>query len=321
MSSQKESIQQIKFLARMSDEKRAHVFALASELGRALWPWVGRYPQLLRPFRIPQASLTLSATAPFLDAASLLPGAQLMFWVFAVDDLFDEGPQPAAELVPRLERCLALLGNPEDTDTGGDPMREMMRDARDSLGRLPLFTFLRPYLVEALREMVRCMHRESDWSSAYRRDSQQPLPSFAEYLENGGPTTGSLPFYLGVFSAMADASIPAHMPRLLEMNRVASASIRCANELRGYEREMGEGKLNGLIILQREFLAQEKIDAAVALERARELLKARIPAGLERCQELARTEHTQSANAERFIMNITAFICDFYVHHDFHLDS
>lgn len=321
MSSQKERIAQIKYLAVKSDEERAHILSLAGELGRPLGEWVARYPQLLRPFRIPQASLTLSATAPFLTAASLLPGAQLMFWVFAVDDLFDEGPQPAAELVPRLERCLALLGNPEDTDTGGDPMREVMRDARDSLGHLPLFAPLRPYLVEALRDMVRCMHRESDWSAAYRRAPQQPLPAFAEYLENGGPTTGSLPFYLGVFSAMEDASIPAHMPRLLEMNRAASASIRCANELRGYEREVGEGKLNGLTILQRELMVQEKLDEAAALERARELVKARIPTGLERCQQLARQTRTDSGNAERFILNIAAFICDFYVHHDFHLDS
>ncbi|HYO53615.1 terpene synthase family protein [Archangium sp.] len=321
MSSQKESTSQIKYLAGMSGEERAHIFSLAGELGRPLGEWVARYPQLLRPFRIPQASLTLSATAPFLDAASLLPAAQLMFWVFAADDLFDEGPQPAAELVPRLERCLALLGNPEDADAGGDPMLEVMRDARDSLARFPLFATLRPHLVEALRDMVRCMHRESDWSAAYRRSPRQPLPSFAEYLENGGPTTGSLPFYLGVFSAMDDASLAAHLPRLLRMNREAATSIRCANELRGYEREVGEGKLNGLIILQRELMNQEKLDEAAALERARTMVKDRIPVGLERCRELTRHERTQSGNPERFILNIAAFICDFYVHHDFHLSS
>lgn len=320
MSTQKDT-PQIKYLAVMSGEERAHVFALAGALGRPLGEWVARYPQLLRPFRVPQASMTLSATAPFLDAASLLPAAKLMFWVFAVDDLFDEGPQPAAELVPRLERCLALLGNPEDGDTGGDPMREVMRDARDALAQFPLFAPLRPYLIDALRDMVRCMHRESDWSAAYRRAPQEPLPSFAEYLENGGPTTGSLPFYLGVFSAMDDASLPSHMPRLLKMNGEAATSIRCANELRGYEREVGEGKLNGLTILQRELMRQETLDAAASLERARTMVKERIPVGLERCRELARAERTRSGNPERFILNIAAFICDFYVHHDFHLDS
>ncbi|HYO73499.1 MAG TPA: terpene synthase family protein [Archangium sp.] len=321
MSSQQERLAQIKYLAMKSKDERDHILALAGALGRPLGGWVARYPQLLRPFRVPQASLTLSAAAPFLDADSLLPGAQLMFWVFAVDDLFDEGPQPAAELVPRLERCLALLGNPEDTDTGGDPMREIMRDARDSLSRLPSFAFLRPYLVDALQDMVRCMHRESDWSAAYRRAPTQPLPPFEKYLENGGPTTGSLPFYLGVFSAMADASIPAHMDRLLKMNRAASASIRCANELRGYEREVGEGKLNLLTILQREFVEKEKLESAAALEKARQLVKERLPAGLKECQGLAQQVRTDSGDPERFILNIAAFICDFYVHNDFHLEA
>lgn len=320
MSSQKESISQIKFLARMPGEERAHIFALAGELGRSLGEWTARYPQLMREFRIPQASLTLAATAPFLDAASLLPPARLMFWIFAVDDLFDEGGQPAI-LLPRFERCLALLNDPEDTATPGDPLLEVMRDARDSLARYPLFATLRPHLVLALRDMVRCMHHESDWSTAYRDSPRHPMPSFSEYLENGLPTTGSLPLYLAVFSMMGDASIPSHLPRLLKMNREAATSIRCANELRGYEREVGEGKLNGLIILQRELMEQQGLDATAALEQARSRVTARIPAGLERCQQLGRNERTGSGNPERFIMNIATFICDFYVHHDFHLNS
>jgi hypothetical protein len=356
MSSQKESIPQIKFLAAKPEKERAHIFKLAGELGRPLGEWVARYPQLMRPFRIPQASLTLAATAPFLSADQLLPPAHLMFWIFVVDDLFDEAPERASELLPRLERCLALLDNPQEGVTGGDPLLEIMRDARDSLASFPLFPTLRPRLVQSLRDMVKCMHRECEWSVGFRTSSQQSVPSFLEYLENGLPTTGALPLYLGVFMAIDDSSVEGCLPQLYDMALQAAISIRCANELRGYEREVKEGKLNGLVILQRELMAQQPgLEGTAALEQARKVLEARIPEGLRLCRqrltgqmtqesiggaanplrtwamgenfvgsmrspEPRKNERTGSENPERFIMNIASFICDFYVHHDFHLN-
>ena len=322
-------VPQIKYLARMSEEQRAHVFELAKVLGQRLGAWSSRYPGFMQANRIPQASLTLAATAPFLDADALLPPAMLMAWIFAVDDLFDGSHErgdlavPASVLLPRLERCLVLLGDPRQTDTGGEQMLEVMRDVRDALERHRLFAQLRQPLAQRLRDMVYAMKQESEWSAG---GTQRPALSISDYFVTGRLTTGALPIYLSTMTTMGDDSVPAHLPRLQEMSHQAACGIRCANELRGYEREVREGKLNGLRMVQLEIQAGqrrkkkgERLKDEDILERARERVKTGIRRRLARCQKVAeRGERTTSGNPERFILNIARFICDFYVHHDFH---
>jgi terpene synthase-like protein len=309
---------QSKYLAGLSGEEQKHIFTLSAALARPLGEWVARHSQLMRPVRTPQVCLTLAATAPFLDVAALLPAARMIFWVFAADDLADEGGMPTAELWPRLDRCLALLDNPGEASTGGDPLLEVLKELRDELARYPLFATLRPHLAEGLRAFLRGMHREHEWSAEYRDSPLHPVPSFAEYLENERRTTGSLLILMCVLTTMNDPSVPAHLPRLLEMERAISVSIRLANDVRGYEREVGEGKLNALTILQHELMKQEGLEAGAALDRARAKVKELIPNGLELCQTLGRKERTTSVNPERFITNLVAFTCDFYAHHDYH---
>lgn len=319
MSSQKSNALKSKFLASLSDEDRAHVFSLTEQLARPVGAWMARYSTLMRPVRLPQGCLTLAATAPFLDAAALQPTAQLIFWIFAVDDIVDEGLQPIAEVWPRLERALSLLERPESTDTGGDPLLEALRDIRDGLARSPFFATSRPLLARALRDFVSCMQREYDWSAAFRNSPERPSPSFDEYLDSERRTTGSLPILLCMLTMLGDDSVAEHLPRLLDMEREIAVSIRLANDLRGYERETGEGKLNALGILQREVRQREPgLDDAAALERARTALKERMPQGLERSLQLAKAASTRTGRAESFLTNLVSFTCDFYAHHDYH---
>lgn len=323
MSSSKKGALRSKFLESLSEAERAHVFALSGELSGQLEPWVKRYAPLMRAVRVPQLALTMAATASFLGVRELLPAARLSMWLFAVDDLCDERPGPGglledAPLWSRLERGVALLEG-ASRDTGGEPLLEALGDIRDELEGFALFASLRPLMVGELRELLGAMRLEEEWSVRARSSPQAPLPSLRDYLERGGlHSIGVLPVYMALLTTMGDDSIPAHLPRLLELGREAAICIRFANDLRSYERELAEGKLNALGILQRELSAEQGLEPAQALEKAREEVKMRMAAVLERCVALGRGERTQSARPERYTTDLVSFVCDFYAHHDYH---
>jgi hypothetical protein len=318
MSSQKASTLRSKFLASLSDEERARIFALTRELERPLGEWVARHPQLMRAVRVPQLSLTLAVAAPYLEVSALLPAARMSFWLFAVDDLLDEGLLPADKLWPLLERALALLDNREGADTGGEPLLEALRDIRDELARFELFAPLRPHLVQALASLLEGMRRELEWSARSRATPELPLPlSFEEYLEQGGiHTIGVLPVYECMLITMGDASIVSRLPHILSMGREAARCIRLANDLRSYERELAEGKLNALGLLQRELI--KALGPDDALKKAREQVGDQIRLGLEGCLKLGSEAPSDSRRPEQYLADLVSFVCDFYAHHDYH---
>lgn len=323
MSSQKASTLQSKFLSSLSNDERAHVFELSKKLEVQVRGWVERYPQLVRPVRVPQGCLTLAAAAPFLGADKLMPAALMIFWVFITDDLVDEGIKKgsvsANELWGRFDRALALLKNPRQVDTGGDPLLEALKEIRDELARFPRFELLRGHLVEGLRRFLLRMRREAEWNAAYRHSPRHSMPTFRRYLKNERQTSGSRLIYLCVLTTMEEVSIRSakDLQPLFAMEYQAACSIRLANDLRGYEREVGEGKqLNALNLLKLELETKEGLAEAAALEKARELLTAAISDGLKNCVELKGKD--AATDAERFIVNLASFACDFYAHHDYH---
>jgi hypothetical protein len=311
------------FLDNLPAEEREHIFALTRELSVPLTAWSQTYATLIQPVRVPQISLTLAASAPFLSARELLPTACLFLWLFAVDDLCDcpsEEPVPSpAQPWARLAHAVSVLDTPGSLSLGEDPLLLAMRDIRDGLAPLPLFAALRPSLVSAIQDFVQGARREMEWSLLYRQVPPSPSPSIEEYLEKAAcATTGTLPVYLGVLMALPDETIPPRLPHFVGLGHEAAISIRLANDLRSYEKELAEGKLNALTLLQRQFMSQQGLTPAAALERSRSDIQAHLLDAMERCIQLGSGEGAARSRPTQTIVNVVAFACEFYAHHDFH---
>ncbi|SEU21955.1 terpene synthase family protein [Stigmatella erecta] len=324
MSSRPENLLRSTFLDSLPGPECEHIFALTQELSASLAAWCAKYPALLRPARVPQISLTLAASAPFLSPRELLPTGCLFLWLFAVDDLCDErspGPEDGAPLSlwARFEQAVSWLEAPEDAAPHGEPLLQAIRDIRDGLAPLPLFSALRAPLAQSLRDFLRGMQLETEWSRLHRQSPPGPAPSLQEYLEKAACfTTGTLPIYLSVLMATRDAAIVPRLPHFMGLGHEAAVSIRLANDLRSYEKELAEGKLNSLILLQREGMAQHGTAPTAALERGRAEVRAHLLGAMERCSQLGGEEATAGCRATQTIVNAVAFACGFYAHHDFH---
>ncbi|MFY0521658.1 terpene synthase family protein [Archangium gephyra] len=337
MSSQKESALRSKYLEGLPD-KGAHVFALTQELSAALRPWMDRHDRMIslttsrdimRNARAKQLCLTLAAAAPFLDVSRLMPATCMGTWFFVVDELTDEHGLTSSAQWGKLVGLHALFspGRQDAIDTQGDerlaPLLEALSDLRGLLRQYPIFETLSPELARALEEGLSGMRAEALWSAGSSDASRPSFPSLEEYLEKGAlQTTGVIPVCLCMISAIDDPSIRSHLPRLLEMAHQVAICVRLANDLRTYEKELAQGKLNALGIVQQVLLKDGKApDAAAALALAREAVQDKLSLTVKRCMELGgpeSREKTQTMLPERFMINLVAFVCDFYTHHDYH---
>ncbi len=326
MSSSKETVLKSEFLAGLTEEERRRVFTRSGMLSALLGKWVADYPGIMRPVRVPQLSLTLAAAAARLEGPSddevarrLLPAACLSMWLFSVDDTLDESIEPAAAMWPRFEQYLSLFGENPDVGTGGEPLLAALRDIREQLRGdegtpRSCFDALRPHLRESLAKVRDGMRYEDDWSS-----QRQSAPSFEEYLDKAGRhSIGVMPVYLCILITLGDDSLQPHLGRLLTLGDQASICIRLANDLRSYERESAEGKLNSIGLRQRELMQRDGVDAQKALEQARAAVKERMSRALETFLVPGAGESTGVRHLERLCNDLVAFACNFYSHHDYH---
>jgi len=309
---------QSSFLEALDEDEKLRIFDLTTRASRELHRWAALYP-LIRRMRVWPLSLSVAAAAPFAPVAALVTMARMNLWVFTIDDLFDEEIVPFPELQRRVAHYKEILsGGRVEPKRERDRLLGALQDIRDDLSTYALFPAFQPFWAEAVSGTMESMLREHEWRLLYRNgDGNYALPSYDTYLNDALYSIGGPPHIWTALIAIGDASAQQHLDRLREMERTASICIRLANDLQSHQKEVAEGKVNSVIIRQREALA-EGLDPDAALFFAREAVRDDIRRRLDRCIELKNTAETATGYPERAIADIARFACDFYVHHDYH---
>jgi hypothetical protein len=303
------------FLELRDPADQVRIFDLSARAAQTLHRWAARYP-LIRRVRVWPLALSVAAAAPFASVEALISTARLSLWVFTLDDLFDEERVPQVELQRRADRYRAIAeGRP--APTAPDSLAAALREIREDLASYPLFADLGSVWAEALCGTISGMEHEYQWRLRYRREGADALPPYDEYVQTGLYSIGGPPHVWAAVITSGDASTPEHLPLLRQMEQVASTCIRLANDLRSYQKEIEEGKINALVLLSRTF-RQEGAGEAEAYRRAEAAVRAEIDRGLLRMAELQAAGRTQTGYPEAAIADIARFVCDFYTEHDYH---
>jgi hypothetical protein len=306
------------FLAALTADERLRIFDLTARTARALHPWVARYP-LIRRVRVWPLCLSVVAAAPFCAVPSLVSMARMSLWVFTIDDLFDEEIVPYNELHRRVDCYQQLLHSGQvPPHEKPDTLANALQDIREDLARYPLFSSLESQWMHAVSQTLSSMIMEHGWRAAYHPATPMPLmPTYEAYLEQGVYSIGGPPHVWTTLIAINDPSTLEHLVRLQQLEYEACLCIRLANDLQSHAKELKEGKINSIIIRQRELIA-DGVDPESALDQARATVQAAIQHGLARCTELQHLGSTVTGRPERAIIDIARFVCDFYMHHDYH---
>lgn len=303
------------FLESRDPSEQVRIFDLSARAAQTLHRWAARYP-LIRRVRVWPLALSVAAAAPFASVDALIATARLSLWVFTLDDLFDEERVPRAELIRRADRYRAIAQH-QPAPVTNDSLAAALCEVRDELAKYPLYSALGKVWSEALCGTIDGMAREYEWRLRYRKEGAAALPTYEEYLATGLYSIGGPPHVWAAVITADDPSTPEHLDHLRAMEQSASTCIRLANDLRSYQKEIAEGKINALVLQSRAFHhGGPRMDEAYLQAEAQ--VRDEIGAGLARLTELQIAGGTQTGRPEAAIGDIARFVCDFYTQHDYH---
>jgi hypothetical protein len=303
------------FLASQTAIQQAHILDAADHAAKSLADWLERYP-IVRSIRAWPVALSVAAAAPSSSPQALTAVARLGLWIFALDDIFDERLLKEAELMRRAT-AYQELAHGQQRMWQGDQLLEALRDVRAELEEFPLFSVLHQEWATALSRCIEGMIREYHWGKRYQTNALDAPPSYEEYVDNGCYSIGIPPHDWATVITIGDSSAANHRQFLNEMDRVAAMCVRLANDMRSYPKELAEGNLNGVLILEREF-QRSGLEPMQASLRAHERLRADIAGGLEKLVQLRANPVTATGRPEASIADIGLFCSEFYTNFDYH---
>jgi hypothetical protein len=300
-------------------EEKQRVEERTEALVKALTMWAQRYP-FVRTGRILTASLETAVALPRLPLSDALLAAQMILWIYGLDDVADERLMAVGELRRRGERWCAIAGDGfgsgmDEEEDGGNELTAMLLDMRERLVQSRLFEPLREYWTTCLNLLVEAMARESQYALEYEAHGPGALPTLEEYLETGIHSIG-MPFWEATVLILSnDDAVLEQFEVVIEVIARAGAAMRLYNDVRTFDKEMREGGINAILIVHHELLAggMEKSQESALVEARRRILRL-ADSHAERCYELVGRIETGNGQFEAGVSRLLALYARFYGH-------
>ncbi|RAY15860.1 hypothetical protein DPM19_08850 [Actinomadura craniellae] len=220
--------------------------------------------ELLRPYSVlyPDGRRTESRLAfCCLSAAATFPGAAidvltdmaaLTMLLFGVDDVTDEIVESCTDeqfesFTTDLYAVLAggAAGEWDPAGPAGQVLAAWSLWSERFHAR-PIAGAHVAEVIEQLKVAQRALTRERRWTAG-----TAPLPSYAEYLDNGLVTCFYPLWWVAALGVCGpEPAVTEHARQIESATRVGASCIRLANDVRSFEREKREGKHNAISVLQ-----------------------------------------------------------------------
>lgn len=267
----------------LSDAEAMQVEQLLPEVWTSTREWLSRYPFLNRDTLLP-ASILKIAQLPSLPVQDIVTAVLWELWVFAVDDLFDEGQSDFSELCALSEEFERIAIAPPGHERAQCPFGEALLDIKQRLASHATFRDLHPAYASTLSRLLNGYFHAYRLRAATREADALALPSFDEYLYQASrtflhPFMWSLPLY-------NDDTVTTNLPALAQLADQCSRVLRLSNDLGTWAREEREGVLNAVSLevahLERQERGHSDSDRHTrALTRVRERLRRERPGAYE----------------------------------------
>jgi hypothetical protein len=312
----------ISFINTLSAEEKHYIKDRTNALMEMLRQWA-RQHHLIRAIRIPAAALVAATALPRIPLADSLLVAQMMLWIFAVDDIADEHIVTLADMRRKTEQwCLIAYHGVDNQD---DDLTTILLEMRKKLSKSHLFEPLREYWASRLRLLGETMIQEYQdglqYDATYGMNS---LPSLDKYLHNGIHSIG-LPFWKStVLILLQDNSVIQQFEPINQAIEYAGAAVRLYNDVRSLDKEIHEGNINSIIIKYHMILERiPSVSREEALAEARQHILQLADSYAQRCYGQVRQIETSSGQFEEATNRIVAFHAYFYgrSEYDYHTTS
>jgi hypothetical protein len=312
------------FLSTLSVQEKQRIKERTDTLVKLLAEWARRYA-CIRPSRIPMTALTTAVALPRLSVPDVLTTAQMILWIFGVDDKADEQIFTLEEMRRKTEQwhLIARYGQSDGADAS-DELTSILLQMREKLSKSPTFEPLCEYWASRLRIIFEAMAQEYRYALEYKADGRCALPSLDEYVRGGTHSIGFPLWGATVLILLKDYSVVKHLESISEATEYTGATIRLYNDVRTLEKEIQEKSINSIIILYHAILARNpNASRESAIHEAKQYILQLADSYAQKCRELLAKIRTDSRQFEESTSNIVALHAYFYGHseYDYHTTS
>jgi hypothetical protein len=302
------------FFDALDERERVYIRDRTNALVKALEEWIQQYP-LVRPTRILTASLETATTMPRTSFSDALLAAQMILWIYALDDVCDDQLFTIAELQDKVDQWCLIASQGSSSIDANDNLATMLADMRSKLLDSPVFDPLRKYWTDCLRLLVEAMIQEYQYGLQYSSHGAKVLPSLDEYLQGGIHSIG-LPFWMAtVLILLKDSSVLECFGPVRETIHNLGAALRLYNDMRTFDKEVREGGVNSILITYCGLLDREPdVDEERALFEARQVVLRLADSYTQKCCGLVEQLGTDSKQIEECVTKLVGLYGEFYGH-------
>lgn len=286
----------------------------AKDLAALLSIWTSCHP-IIRARRVPPVALLVATVLPNLPVQLSLLVGKIILFIFTVDDVADERLLSYADFTnySKAWEDIACNGSTDPLPEKDGDLGVMLIEIRSELAEFPLFSVLSDLWVNRLHLLTEAMAREYEYGLRYHVSGKSALPGFDEYLENGIHSVG-FPFW-GT-SVLILLSNPLALDNLEPLNQIilcTGAAIRLYNDVRTYEKEVREGNINAVTLMEHALMTERQgLSPQHRLELAQEKVLQRANEYAEKSCAQAGIHQGHTGQFEEMIRRIVAFHAYFY---------
>ena len=317
------------FFDTLSAKVKQRLTETTEALVEMLTEWTPQY-SVIRPTRIPMAALStalaFATAAPRLPPANYLPLSKMTLWIFGVDDVTDERLVTLADIQCKAQKWYSIAKHglsSREAIADGDELTAILVEIRQELSKSPLFEPLRKQWASSLRDVLEGILREYQYGLDYTADRASVLPSLDEYVHYGRCSIGVPLWGLTVLIILGDPSARENFKSASEAIRYAGAAIRLYNDLKSFDREIQEGNINSIVIIDAGLRAQKDRRATEAgvLSEAKQYVLRLADSYAQKCYNLTGRLQAGSRQFQEAVARTVAFHAYFYHEHDYHSTS
>ena len=315
------------FFTTLNHDEKQRVTETTDALAKMLKDWVPHYP-ILRPTRIPMAALStalaFASAVPCLPAAEYLSLSKMTLWIFGVDDITDERLVGLSDIQRQADEWYSIARDGTlNKAVDGDGLTMILEEMRAELAQSHLFEPLHEQWAASLRDVLEGIIQEYRYGQAYTAYGPQTFPTFDEYVHYGRCSIGVPLWGLTVLIILGDPAAKENFESASEAIRYAGAAIRLYNDLKSYDKEVLEGNINSVTIIEDQLRAKKdpQSTAASLLAEAKQAVLQLADSYAQQCYDLTEQVQAGSRQFQEAIARTVSFHAYFYQAHDYHLTS
>lgn len=286
----------------------------AKDLAALLSIWITCHP-IIRARRVPPVALLVATVLPNLTVQLSILVGKIILFIFTVDDVADERLLSYVDFTnySKTWEEIARSGNTVPLPDKDGDLSVILAEIRSELAEFPLFSALSELWVNRLHLLTEAMAQEYEYGLRYHVSGKSALPGFDEYLENGIHSVG-FPFWgTSVLILLSDPFTLDNLELLNEIILCTGAAIRLYNDVRTYEKEVREGNINAVTLMEHALMTERKdLSPQHRLELAREKVLQQANAYAVKSCAQATVHHVHTSQFEEMVRRIVAFHAYFY---------